>query len=131
MIARLCRLGAPDDGIEQIVTHQVNRTVPVPAYVCECDANSPSNLASTEKPLMSRSSAPADVSAEFFAGVAPLTMKLAPGSASNPRMSDGLVTQSCAHAILPRKASTALQLSNICLSKRAPSSLLVSVALRA
>jgi hypothetical protein len=27
-----------------------------------------------------RSSAPADVSAEFFSGVAPCTMKLAPGS---------------------------------------------------
>src|SRR4051794_12513818 len=32
-------------------------------------------------PLASRSSVPAEASAEFFAGVAPLTMKLAPGSA--------------------------------------------------
>jgi hypothetical protein len=34
-------------------------------------ANSPSNLASIETPLISRSSAPAEVNAEFFAGVAP------------------------------------------------------------
>ena len=103
----------------------------MPAYVCECVANSPSNLASTETPLISRSSAPAEVNAEFFAGVAPVTMKLAPGSASNPGMSDGSLIQSCAHAILPRNESTAFQLSKNGRSKRAPSSLRVSVALRA
>jgi len=37
-------------------------------------------LPSNETPLVSRSSAPADASAEFCAGVAPLTMKPAPGS---------------------------------------------------
>jgi hypothetical protein len=41
------------------------------------------NFASSETPLASRSSAPAEVSAEFFAGVAPLTTKLAPGSVWN------------------------------------------------
>jgi len=45
--------------------------------VDECEANSPSNLASSVTPLASRSSAPAEVSAEFFGSVAPLTMKLA------------------------------------------------------
>ena len=34
-------------------------------------------------PLARRSSVPAEASAEFFACVAPLTMKLAPGSAWN------------------------------------------------
>jgi hypothetical protein len=63
--------------------------VPVPAYVDECEANSPSNLPSSTTPLASRSSAPADASAEFFAGVAPLTMKLAPGSVWNRAASVG------------------------------------------
>jgi hypothetical protein len=40
-------------------------------------------VASSETPLASRSSTPAEVSAEFFAGVAPLTTKLAPGSVWN------------------------------------------------
>jgi hypothetical protein len=52
----------------------------VPAQVEEWEANSSSNLASSETPLARRSSAPAEVSAEFFAAAAPLTMKLAPGS---------------------------------------------------
>jgi hypothetical protein len=42
-------------------------------------------LASSATPLAGRSSAPAEVSAEFFAGVAPLTTKFAPGSAWNAR----------------------------------------------
>jgi hypothetical protein len=45
-------------------------------------------------PLTSRSSAPAEVSAEFFAGVAPCTRKLVPGSASNVGMRFGSVIQS-------------------------------------
>jgi hypothetical protein len=52
--------------------------VPVPAYVEEWEANSPSNLPSKVTPLARRSPAPAEASAEFFAGMAPLTMKLAP-----------------------------------------------------
>jgi hypothetical protein len=86
-------------------------------------------LARTATPLTSRSSAPAVVNAAFFAGVAPCTRKLAPGSASNVGMRLGSVIQSCAHAILPRKASTAFQLSRIGLSNRAPSSVRVSLAL--
>src|ERR1700730_6611402 len=73
-------------------------------------------------PLTRRSSAPADVSAAFFAGVAPCTRKLAPGSASKLGKRFGSLIQSCAQATLPRKASTAFQLSRISLSKRAPSS---------
>jgi hypothetical protein len=46
----------------------------------EWEANSSPNLASSDTPLARRSSAPAEVSAEFFAAAAPLTMKLAPGS---------------------------------------------------
>src|SRR6266511_3940977 len=56
-------------------------------------------------PLASRSSAPAEVSAEFFAGVAPLTMKLAPGSAWNTGTSVGSLTQSCAQATRARSVS--------------------------
>src|SRR3954470_17220167 len=41
--------------------------------------NSASNLASSVTPLARRSSTPAEASTEFCAGVAPLTMKLAPG----------------------------------------------------
>ena len=59
---------------------------------------------------MSRSSAPAEVSAEFFAGVAPCTMKLAPGTAWKADMSVGSLMVSCAQASLPRKATTAASL---------------------
>ena len=59
-------------------SYHLYRIVPVPAYVEEWEANSPSNLARSETPLAMRSSAPAEVSAEFFASVAPFTMKLAP-----------------------------------------------------
>jgi hypothetical protein len=52
--------------------YRLYRIAPVPAYVDECEANSPSNLASKVTPLARRSSVPADVSAEFFAGVASL-----------------------------------------------------------
>jgi hypothetical protein len=55
-------------------------------------------LPSSTTPLARRSSAPAEVSAEFFAGVAPLTMKLAPGSVWTAAASDGSLIQSCAHA---------------------------------
>src|SRR4029450_5843394 len=75
-------------------------------------------------------SAPAEVSAEFFAGVAPLTMKLAPGSAWNTGTSVGSLTQSCAQASRARSVSAASGLSSSRRSKRPPSSLLVSVALR-
>src|ERR1700733_15839085 len=52
----------------------------------------------------------------------------APGSAWNTALSAGLLTQSCAQARRPRKTSGIL--STICKSsKRAPSSLRVSVAL--
>ena len=53
-------------------------------------ANSPSNLPRSVTPLASRSSAPAEASAAFFAGTAPLTMKLAPGSAWNTAASVGI-----------------------------------------
>ena len=59
-------------------------------------------------PLARRSSAPADASAEFCAGVAPVTMKLAPGSDWNTGVNVGSLTQSCAQASRPRSASTAL-----------------------
>ena len=59
-------------------------------------------------PLARRSSVPAEASAEFFAGVAPLTMKLAPGSAWNTGASVGSLTQSCAQATRARSESTAL-----------------------
>ena len=52
--------------------YHLYRIAPVPAYVDECEANSPSNLASKVTPLARRCSVPADVSAESFAGVAPL-----------------------------------------------------------
>jgi hypothetical protein len=45
--------------------------------------------------------------AEFFAEVAPLTMKLAPGSAWKTAASVGSLTQSCAQASRPRNASAA------------------------
>ena len=73
-------------------------------------------------------SAPAEVSAEFFTGVAPLTMKLAPGSAWKAAARAGSVTQSCAQASLPRKISTAPLLTNVGRSKRPPNSPRVSVA---
>jgi hypothetical protein len=57
--------------------------------------------------LAKRSSAPAKVSAEFFAGVAPLTMKLAPGSVWNTGTRDGSLTQSCAHATRARAVNAA------------------------
>src|SRR5215472_3338268 len=89
--------------------YHLYRNVPEPAYVEECAANSPSNLASSVTPLARRSSAPAEVSAEFLAGVAPSTMKLAPGSAWNTGKRVGSLTQSCAQATRPRRASTALE----------------------
>ena len=73
---------------------------------------------------------PAEASAEFFAGVAPLTMKLAPGSVWNTAASMGSLTQSCAQASRARNVSTALGLSASRRSKRAPSSLRVSVPVR-
>src|SRR6266576_1692677 len=42
--------------------YHVYRTVPVPAYVEECEANSPWNLPMSATPLASRNSAPAEVS---------------------------------------------------------------------
>ena len=93
-------------------------------------ANSPSNFASQVKPLARRYSAPAEVSAEFFAGVAPLTMKLAPGSVWNSGRRDGSLIQSCAHATRARSVSAASQLSSNRRSKRPPNSLRVSVVLR-
>src|SRR4029453_4171333 len=81
-------------------------------------------------PLARRSSAPAEISAEFFAGVAPLTMKLAPGSVWNTGTRDGSLTQSCAQARRAPLVSAALGLRSRRRSKAPPSSLLVSVALR-
>ena len=71
------------------------------------EANSPSNLASRVTPLARRYSAPAEASAESFAGVAPLTMKPAPGSVWNTAASAGSLTQSCAQASRARKESAA------------------------
>ena len=65
-------------------------------------------LVSNDTPFMRRSSAPAEARAEFFTGVAPLTMKLAPGSASNAGIKFGSLIQSCAHASLARQTSTTL-----------------------
>ena len=96
----------------------------------EFEANSPSNLASSTTPLASRSSAPAEVRAEFFAGVAPLTMKVVPGSVWNTGASDGSLIQSCAQATRARSVSAASGLSSNSRSKRPPNSLRVSVALR-
>ena len=81
-------------------------------------------------PLARRSSVPAEASAEFLAGVAPLTMKLAPGSVWNTAASVGSLTQSCAQASRARNVSTALGLNASRRSKRAPSSLRVSVPVR-
>ena len=47
-----------------------------------------------------KSSAPAEVSAEFCGSGAPLTMKLEPGSDSNAALSEGSLTKSCAQASL-------------------------------
>src|SRR5262249_29434560 len=93
-------------GYERL-THHVYRTVPVPAYVEECEANAPSNLASKVMPLARRYSVPAETSAESFAGVAPLTAKLAPGRVWNSGVKLGSLTQSCAQASRPRNDSTA------------------------
>src|SRR6478735_12724237 len=90
-------------------SHHLYRNVPVPPYVDECEANSPSNLASNVIPLPKRISPPADASAAFCGRSAPLTMKLAPGSAWNSGVSVGSLTQSCAQATRPRSASTALE----------------------
>jgi hypothetical protein len=60
----------------------------------------------------------------------PLTMKLAPGSAWNTVASVGSVIQSCAQARRPRSVSTAVGLTSATWSKRAPTSLRVSVAVR-
>jgi hypothetical protein len=70
----------------------------VPAWVCAWDASSPSNLASSVTPLARRSSAPVETSAASVAGLAPLTMKLASGSAWKTAASEGSVIQSCAEA---------------------------------
>ncbi|MFZ3336106.1 MAG: hypothetical protein WA199_09170 [Xanthobacteraceae bacterium] len=45
--------------------------------------------------------APAEASAEFGGGAAPLTVKPAPGSDWNVAPSAGLLTQSCAQATRP------------------------------
>jgi hypothetical protein len=71
------------------------------------------------------------VSAEFFAGVAPLTTKLAPGSVWKRAASVGSLTQSCAQATRARIVSAASGLSSKSRSKRAPNSLRVSLAVRA
>ena len=82
------------------------------------------------EPLARRYSAPAEVSAEFFAGVAPLTTKLAPGSVWNRAASEGSLIQSCAQATRARKVSAASGLSSSRRSKRPPNSLRLSLALR-
>jgi hypothetical protein len=53
-------------------------------------------------PLARRSSAPAEVSAEFFTGVAPLTTKLARGSDWNKAARVGSLIQSYTHATRAR-----------------------------
>src|SRR5262249_4672976 len=90
----------------------------------------PANLAVRDQFLFGCSSMLADVRAEFLGGVAPLTMKLAPGSAWNTASSDGLLTQSCAQAARARH-SAGMAPSSVRSSNRAPSSALVSVALMA
>ena len=74
------------------------------------------------------SSAAAVVSAEFCGGAAPLTVKFEPGSDWNTAPSDGFETQSWAQAKRPRRM-TGMSYHIVRLSKRAPSSLRVSVAL--
>ncbi|MET4090239.1 hypothetical protein ABID60_005976 [Bradyrhizobium sp. S3.5.5] len=93
-------------------------------------ANSPSNFADRATPFENFSSAPADASAVSFAGVAPLTMKLAPGSAWNAATSVGSLTQSWAQAARPRNVRTEFGVTSVARSKRAPSSLRVSEAVR-
>jgi hypothetical protein len=66
----------------------------------------------------------------IFAGVAPLTTKLAPGSVWNRAASEGSLIQSCAQATRARNVSAASGLSSSRRSKRPPNSLRVSVALR-
>ena len=51
---------------------------------------------------------PADASAEFLAGVAPLTMKLAPGSVWNTGVERGIAHPVVRPRTRPRSVSTAL-----------------------
>jgi hypothetical protein len=95
--------------------------------VCEPLANSPSNFASSVTCGVMKSSAPAEVSAEFCGIGAPLTMKLEPGSDSNTALAEGLLTQSCGQATRARKMS-GMPPTSVGLSKRPPSSLRTSVA---
>ena len=53
-----------------------------------------------ERNAVWRGAAPPEVNAEFFAGAAPLTMKLAPRSVWNTAANVGALTQSCAQANL-------------------------------
>jgi hypothetical protein len=71
-------------------------------------------LASSVTPLASRSSAPAEVIAEFFAGITPLMTKLAPGSVWNaPRGRDPHVFM--AKMTIPKNnsATTAQMMMNL------------------
>jgi hypothetical protein len=93
------------------------------------EANSPSNLPSSEAPLTRRSSAPAEASAEFFAGVA-VDDEARPRQHLEHRGERGV-----AHPVVrpgePRShVSTVVGLNAKRRSKRAPNSLLVSVAVR-
>jgi len=51
--------------------------------VCEFDANSPSNFASSDQMALRRTSADTVISAESAGSAAQLTMKLDPGNAWN------------------------------------------------
>jgi hypothetical protein len=71
------------------------------------EANSPSNLASSDHFGVRFNSAPTELSAESCGTGAPLTTKLVPGSAWKAAESAGLLTQSYAHATRARNCTGA------------------------
>jgi hypothetical protein len=85
-------------------------------------------LASNERLDVRKSSAAADVSAEFCAIGAPFTVNEPPGTVSNAALKAGFVTESCAQANRARRISGSLPPITVGLSKRAPISLRTSVA---
>jgi len=80
--------------------------------------------------LAKRNSPPADTRARSVGGVAPLTRKVAVGSNWKAAVNTGSLTQSCAHATFARNVRRVVELSTTARSKRAPSSLRVSVGVR-
>src|SRR3954468_19674124 len=110
------------------MAHQAYLTTPLPAYELLTSENSPSKGPAADQPFIHFISMETVVSADSLACPAPLTVKLALGSAWKVELMARSGLKSCAQAARPRSVRIAFGIAHD-LSARMPSSLLLSVTL--